>query len=101
MSLTKPTQKTKMRPNIDQARQNSVLAIYIAITLIVSLCPSSNSLSINQRVPTQEQHNKRSLRSSDDCNGDLQYSSYIQLDSVCKLCASYLRDYPEIYGQCR
>ena len=67
--------------------------------IAISICECCNSTNKN-KITTSKQR-RSFLRSSENCDVDLPNSSYQRLDSLCKLCASYIRDYPELYGECR
>ena len=77
---------------------NETRLICMSILLVASVCESCKS---NVNKVTLNSQTKTLLRSSENCDVDLPYSSVQSLDSLCKLCASYIRDYPELYGQCR
>ena len=77
---------------------HKIQLICIFSLLVASVGESCKSNA--NKVPLNTQ-SKAMLRTSENCDVDLPYSSVQSLDSLCKLCASYIRDYPELYGQCR
>ena len=77
---------------------NHIRFIYMFLLLVATLCESCKS---NGNKVTLNTQSKTLLQTSENCDVDLPYSSVQSLDSLCKLCANYIRDYPELYGQCR
>ena len=71
----------------------------LVLFIVVSLSESCNSAQKNKI--NQDRQSRALQRNSENCDVDLPYSSYQSLESLCNLCASYIRDYPELYGQCR
>ena len=77
---------------------NKIQLSCLFLLLVASVCESCKSNSNKVTLNTQS---KTLLQTSENCDVDLPYSSVQSLDSLCKLCANYIRDYPELYGQCR
>ena len=77
---------------------NKIQLSCLFLLLMASVCESCKSNSNKVTLNTQS---KTLLQTSENCDVDLPYSSVQSLDSICKSCASYIRDYPELYGQCR
>merc|ERR1712038_811742 len=71
----------------------------LVLFIVVSLSESCNSAQKNKI--NQDRQSRALQRNSENCDIGLPYSSYQSLESLCNLCASYIRDYPELYGQCR
>lgn len=92
----------KVMPKMYRGKKCGVYRKYLVCFLLsfaISISGCCNSTNKN-KIPSNKQ-SRTFLRSSDNCDVDLPYSSYQKLESLCKLCARYIRDYPELYGQCR
>ena len=78
--------------------QKIACLICLFILFVASVCESCKS---NQNKVISNTQSRTISSNSENCDADLPYSSFQSLDSLCTLCASYIRDYPELYGQCQ
>ena len=97
ISSTQNMKPTKKNSKSEFGRHKT--CIMCLVLLALSLSESCNSAQKNKI--NQDRQSRALQRNSENCDIDLPYSSYQSLESLCNLCASYIRDYPELYGQCR
>ena len=97
-----PTTK-EQRSGVSLSRRpstfKSIVVTCFVLCLNIALFQSINPLSITRR--SSNKGDTLSSRNSETCGENLPYSSYLRFDDLCKLCTSYLRDYPEVYEECR
>ena len=92
----------RLIPKISPGNNFGIPTIYLIclfLFIVISISESCNSVNKNQLSTSKQSKTLSTI--PDSCDVELPYPSYQRLESLCNLCASYIRDYPELYGQCR